>query len=131
MTRWQTGIVSFATLLLAITLSSIAEAQIVSPQTSYSTSDRFTRLSDQLVNRLRATRQEQRDYIALVVGKVKKGELDAELVVAIERYAIKRNSSFPMPFFERALRFEAAKRGVALPTVQQIASTATPKPSRR
>jgi hypothetical protein len=49
-----------------------------------------------------------------------------KLVVAIERYAIRRNPQFPFPFFERAMRIEAAKRGVTLPESRQFATTKSP-----
>ncbi len=120
-----------ATILVSATFTSDVpiEAQIVTPQV-VNTPDRYATLTDQLVNRLRATRTDQQDYITLIVNKVKAGELDTKLVIAVERYAMKRNPSFPFPFFERALRYEAAKRGIALPTVMEIASTAVPHPRR-
>jgi hypothetical protein len=80
-------------------------------------------LEEQLVNRLRAFDQEKRSYVAMVVKQVESGKLDLKLVLAVERYAIRRNSEFPFPFFERALRYQAGLRGVALPTVRQYAST--------
>jgi hypothetical protein len=80
-------------------------------------------LQEQLINRLRATRDDQQAYIIFVVEQVQKGKLEAKLVVAIERYAMRRNRRYPFPFFERALRYEAAKRGVALPPIEHFNST--------
>jgi hypothetical protein len=108
---------------LAFTLlfASHASAQIVAPQASVTPGDPTGLLRDQLINRLHATREDQRDYLELVVRKVREGELEAKLVVAVQRYAIRRHDSFPFPFFERAMRYEAAKRRVALPTVDELA----------
>lgn len=108
-------------LLFALLVVGNANAQIVAPQVTITPADPTGLLKDQLINRLHATREDQRDYLNLVVEKVRAGELDAKLIVAVQRYAIKRHSSFPFPFFERAIRFEAAKRGVALPTVDELA----------
>lgn len=100
-----------------------AEAQISGQRQLPGANSLTATLQEQLTNRLRATRQEQRDYIKLVVEKVDDGKLERKLVVAIERYAIRRNPNYPFPYFERALRYEAGKRGVPLPTVRQVAST--------
>lgn len=107
--------------LFALLIAQNASGQIVAPQSPIMPGDPTALLSDQLINRLHATRQDQRDFLALVISKVRTGELEAPLIVAVQRYAIKRHSSFPFPFFERAIRFEAAKRGVALPTVDELA----------
>ncbi len=105
------------------------QAQITVPRTISAEIDRYATLEEQLTNRLKATREDQQNYIRLVVKKVRKGRLEARLVVAIERYALRRNPHYPFPFFERALRFEANKRGVPLPDLQQVASTkAAPRP---
>jgi hypothetical protein len=103
--------------------SSTAQAQITVPRILTAEGDRYANLQEQLTNRLRATREDQQAYIRFVVEKVRKEELDQRLVVAIERYAMRRHREYPFPFFERALRYEAAKRGVALPPVKHFAST--------
>lgn len=100
-----------------------APAQITVPRILTAEGDRYANLQEQLTNRLRATREDQQAYIRFVVDKVRKEELQQSLVVAIERYAMRRHREYPFPFFERALRYEAAKRGVALPPVQHFAST--------
>ena len=99
------------------------QAQVTVPRTSSVTVDPYATLETQLRTRLRATRQDQIDYIKFVVKKVREGVLDIKLVVAIERYAIRRNAQYPFLYFERALRYEANKRGVVLPSVKQFAST--------
>ncbi len=116
MIRWTT----FALLLLG---GMTVHAQITGPRTVSARADRLATLEEQLVNRLKATKNDQRGYLKFVVKQVQDGKLDARLVVAIERYAIRRSSHFPFPFFERALKFEANRRGIAVPNVQQFAST--------
>lgn len=104
-----------ATIFSASFLVSKADAQIISastPATSVAT------LGDQLVNRLRATTPERQSFVLEVVRRTEIGELDVGLVLAVQRYAIRRNRQFPFPFFERAIRFEAAKRNVTLPSVR-------------
>jgi hypothetical protein len=118
--RW---IVLLVTLLMQAVTSQVANAQITEPRKLSASSDRYANLEEQLVNRLRAFDQEKRAYIKMVVNKVSDGKLDVKLVLAIQRYAIRRNAEFPFPFFERALRYEAGKRGISLPTVRQFAST--------
>ncbi|MDE0865386.1 MAG: hypothetical protein OSA98_16490 [Rubripirellula sp.] len=108
---------------VALMCGPVVNAQITTPRILSAGSNRSANLEEQLVNRLRATRDDQRAYIKHVVGLTKNGKLETKLVVAVERYAIRRNSHYPFPFFERALKYEAAKRGTALPTVRNFAST--------
>ena len=115
-------------LMLQAFVLAAAQGQITQPRVLSASQDRTANLEEQLVNRLRAFDQEKRSYIRMVVRKVEEGKLDVKLVLAIQKYAIRRNAEFPFPFFERALRFEAGRRGVYLPTVRQFAST---KDSRR
>jgi len=44
-------------------------------------------------------------------------------LIAIQRYAMRRNPQFPFPYFERAMRFEAEKVGIDLPPVQLLAGS--------
>lgn len=108
---------------------STANAQITVPRTLSAQIDPVARLEEQLVNRLRATTAGQQAYIRSVVKLVDQNRLDLPLVVAIERYALRRNPQFALPFFERALKFEASKRGVAVPSIRFFASTAGPPAS--
>jgi hypothetical protein len=115
---------TLAVLLIGFCVTtSECEAQITVPRILSAKQDRVSTLREQLINRLRATREEQRAYVSFVVEQVRLGRLDRSLVVALERYALRRNSGYPFPFFERALKYEALKRGVALPPVQQFATT--------
>ncbi len=109
-----------ASLVLGTTFAS---AQITQARILSASPDRTANLTEQLVNRLRAFDEEKRSYVAMVVKKVDEGILDARLVIAVQSYAIQRNREFPFPYFERALRYEAGKRGVPLPTVRQYVST--------
>lgn len=87
-------------------------------------------LDDQLVNRLRAVTEEQQAFVRYVVRQVDQGRLERGLVLAIERYALRRNRLLPFNYFERAIRFEASRRGVELPSVQQFVSTKLPRNGR-
>jgi hypothetical protein len=112
--------------VICLTSIEVASAQLTAPRIMTSEGDRFATLEEQLTNRLRATREDQQAYIHFVVDQVRDGKLETKLVVAIERYALRRNGGYPFPFFERALKHEAAKRGVALPPVEHFASTKLP-----
>ncbi|MDB4749836.1 hypothetical protein OAF83_02905 [Rubripirellula sp.] len=118
-----------AVLVAALTVTPVVVAQITSPRVLSSGRATSATLEEQLVNRLRATRDDQRAYVKHVVALTKAGKLERKLVVAVERYAIRRNSQYPFPFFERALKYEAAKRRVVLPAVKNFASTRPSAPS--
>lgn len=117
------GVFSVAAAMIWGSNANNADAQITIPRPQTSSVDRTATLEEQLVNRLKATRVEQRAYIKYIVGLTKDGRLDPKLVVAIERYAIRRNGHYPFPFFERALKYEANKRGLVLPDVQHFSSS--------
>lgn len=106
-----------------VTTAAPADAQITEGRTLSATIDPIATLEEQLVNRLKATTTERRAFIKFVVKKVREEKLTPALVVAIERKSIRRNRHFPFPFFERAMRVEAAKRKVLLPPVRQFATT--------
>ncbi|TWU24165.1 hypothetical protein Pla52o_20890 [Novipirellula galeiformis] len=100
-----------------------ASAQITAPRTLSASSGRLATLEEQLTNRLRATSEDQRAYLRFLVLQVKEEKLDTRLVVAVERYAIRRRPDFPFPFFERAMKVQALKYGVVMPPVKSFAST--------
>lgn len=100
-----------------------ATAQVTVPRVLSATTDRSATLEEQLVNRLRATSEDQRAYLRFVVLQVKEEKLDLRLVVAVERYALRRRPDFPFLFFERAMKVQAAKYGVVMPPVKSFAST--------
>ena len=103
--------------VIQIGLSTYCSGQIVAPIRGTQTAT----LEDQLINRLRATTADRQAYIRLVVAQVDAGVFDRGRVLALERYAIKKNSTFPFPFFERVMRAEAERVGVFLPPVQLLA----------
>ncbi len=120
--------IAVATVLLTFAgFCESASAQITPPRVLSATPNRIATLQEQLNNQLRATSQQQRAYIAFLVQQIRRGRLDPKLIVAIKQKAVARNRYFPFPFFERAIRFEAAKRNVILPPLQQFA-TARPTP---
>ncbi len=99
-----------------------AQAQVTTPPL-LAQQDFVASLEDQLIYRLRATDEQQRAYIRRVTALVRSGELESRLVVAIYRYSLQRYPQYPFPYFERAMRYEAGKRGVSLPAVHLIART--------
>ena len=92
----------------------LAEAQII-PSTSENLGSRTSTLQDTLVNNLHATLPEQRQFLQVVRTKVDEGKLELRLVLAVMRYSQRRHNQFPFPYFERAMRYQAAKEGVSLP----------------
>lgn len=121
MSRWMqaTALAVFYGLFLA----QPAQGQITTQRTLSASTRQSATLTEQLTNRLRATTEDKRAYIARIVQLVEAKKLDTRLVVAIERYALRRHPAFPFPYFERALKVEAAKRGVTVPTVREVMST--------
>ncbi len=110
-------------------LSQVAYAQVSDVLTERPTGSSVATLEQQLINQLRATTDDRKAYIRLVVQLVSDGQFEQRYLLAIERYAIRKNPQFPFPYFERAMRFEASKRGIELPPVQLLAgsiSTYTP-----
>ena len=121
-TGWLPIVITLGTLCVCTTDTN---AQITAPRVLSATPDPMATLSEQLTNRLRATTREQRGYIAHVVEQVRLQKLDTKLIVAVQHYAIRKKPNYPFPYFERALRHEAAKRGIALPRVQVFRTTRT------
>ena len=125
-TRQAARLVLLTTFLLTPFL--VARAQISTPRLKSVSVDPYNSLEDQLVNRLRATSVEQRAYLKFLVQQVRDGRLDIKMVVAVERYALRRRQDYPFPFFERAMKVQAQKQGVVLPPVRSFASTRLPTP---
>lgn len=114
-----------ASLALLFATAATAQAQIASaPGPAGGT--RIPTLRETLNNNLRATTREQQEFVRRVEKLVGEQQLDARLVFAIMRYSQRRSPGYPFPYFERAMRYEASKRGVHLPPVAVIASTALP-----
>lgn len=90
---------------------------------AFSQGEGVATLQAQLTNRLRATTIQQQGFIHRVTEYVNVDRLPIGLVLAVQRYAIRKNPVYPFPYFERAMRFEAKKRGVYLPPVALVATT--------
>lgn len=114
---------NMASLGLLPALSGSAQAQVTNRRVLSTSIDRHANLEEQLTNRLKAVANDQRAFLRFVINLVRERKLESSLVVAIERYALRRNPSLPFLIFERALRYEAQKRGIALPAVRQFATT--------
>ncbi len=109
--------------LFAVALSANqADAQITAPRVLSGSQQQVATLQEQLNNQLRATTEQQRAYVAYLVQQVRKGRLDLRLLIAVKKKAVLKNRYYPFPFFERAIRFEAAKRNVTLLTSKQLAA---------
>lgn len=109
-----------ASLLVLVAFSTEASAQIGLGNGVTVVAPQGASLSDFLISRLRATTTDQRDYVREIVKLVEQNKLEKRIVLALERYARRKSPYFPLPVYERALRVEAAKRGVAVPTIQEI-----------
>ncbi|MEM9644481.1 MAG: hypothetical protein AAF989_05770 [Planctomycetota bacterium] len=99
------------------------EAQVTVGQKLSALPRETATLEEQLTNRLRAVTDDQRAFVKHIVRLVEQKRLDIKLVVAVERYALKRNRTLPFPYFERVIRFQAERRGITVPTVRQFANT--------
>jgi hypothetical protein len=121
----------FAFKLLALILVSVVAGQTsVHAQITRETArggNQVASLQDILVNKLRATREDQQVFIAAVVQEANQGNVEKGFVLAVMRYAIDKNPRYPFPYFERAVRFEATKRRITLPAVEIILSTRDPR----
>jgi hypothetical protein len=118
MRRWVKIIT--ATFVVTAVLVATTEAQITAPRILSASPDRFVKLQEQLINRLRATTEDKQAYIRRLVALVRNKKLDVKLVVAIERKALQSRPAFPFPYFEQAIKIEAAKRNVRVPTVVEF-----------
>ena len=111
--------ITVATVALTCLMLATSEAQISPPRPSAETVDPFKRLEDQLINRLRATTEPKQAYIRRLVAIVRAGRLELRLVRGIERKSLERRPGFPFPYFEQAIKIEASKRNVFVPTVRE------------
>jgi hypothetical protein len=111
---------SLMVVICVIATSHAAEAQITGPQVLSSAPRKTASLEEILVNRLRATSEDQRAYVREIVKLVDQGKLSRKLILALQRYAVGKNPYFALPIFERVVRVEAAKRRVAVPTIREI-----------
>lgn len=120
MFRYRHCVIAVAFAALGSVGSTFGYAQIVAPAQRSSVAS----LSDQLINRLRATTEDRQAYLRLVAAKVEADQFERGRVLAFERYAMRKNPRFPFPHFERAMRAESQRLGIALPPVELLASPA-------
>ena len=106
MNRWVK--ITAAIVITAAFAAVPAQAQITTPRKLSASPDRFTSLQEQLINRLRATTEDKQAYIRRLVALVRSNKLDVKLVVAIERKALQSRPGFPFPYFDQAIKIEAA-----------------------
>ena len=114
------AILVFCAVLLATHLSDTANAQITAPRVLSGTVTRRATIDEYLINRLRATTEDQKDYVREVVRLCHDGRLELRLILALQRRARVSMPHFPLPVFERTLRAEAGKRRVVVPTLDEI-----------
>ncbi len=119
-----------ATAVISFAMLTTCQAQITQPRILSATPDRYANLQEQLTNRLRATTEEKQAYIRRLVKLVRQKKLDIKLVVAIERKALEQRPAFPFPYFEQAIKIEAAKRKVIVPTVGEFELARAKTPPR-
>jgi|GEM_PF-1096850 len=116
---WVSAIVGFT----AMASPSTCHAQLTTPRITSATDDKVATLEEQLINQLRATTDDRKAFIRLVIQYVNQEKFERRQLIAIQRYAMRRNPQFPFPYFERAMRFEAEKVGIDLPPVQLLAGS--------
>lgn len=110
----------YATAGILILMTQHVFAQITPTRTIAGTAQRVVGLEEQLINGLRATRDEQQAFLKTVVVLSEQGKLDKRLINAIYVWSRRRQPLYPFPFFERGLRIEAQKRGIVLPVVNHV-----------
>ena len=107
----------------AIAATTTCHAQLTTRRITSATDDKVATLEELLINQLRATTEDRKAYIRMVIQLVDAGTFEKRHLIAIQRYALRRNPDFPFPYFERAMRFEAEKLGITLPPVQLLAGS--------
>ena len=113
------AMVGFAVLASAST----SHAQLTTRRVTSATENKVATLDEQIINQLRATTEDRKAFIRMVVLLVDQERFEKGHLIAIQRYAMRRNPDFPFPYFERAMRFEAEKVGITLPPVQLLAGS--------
>lgn len=117
MIRKQTTAIA---LFLSVAAASVASAQLTQPRSLQSSARRTSSLEEQLINGLRATRPEQKQFLRNIVKHVNQKRLDLRVVNAVFKWARNRQPNYPFPYFERGLRVESQKRGLVLVSVATI-----------
>jgi len=102
-----------ALLLLALLVFSSPAARGVGAESPVGNGEVIS-LEDQLTTGLKARRPEETEFIEEVARLVDTGKLPRKLVDSTFIWAVRRRQTYPFPAFERALRLQAEKLGVAL-----------------
>jgi hypothetical protein len=71
-------------------------------------------LRDLLANGLKCRKDEEFQFVDLVVARVEEGKLSRDMVKSIFIWARRKNSQFPFPYFQRAMRIIADRLEVDL-----------------
>jgi hypothetical protein len=71
-------------------------------------------LQEQLESGLRATRPDEKEWLAHVVDMVVEEELPLSLVNAVYKWAVQQRRAYPFPYFKRGLTELAKKRGIEI-----------------
>ena len=111
------GFMRFGKLLLVSVVGAIAlsmsSAGVCHAQEG-SPGGRVAELKDQLEGGLKARLPHEFLFIAVVVDRVEKRQLSTGEVKSIFQWARRKNKVTPFPYFERAMRIIAARKGVSL-----------------
>lgn len=90
-----------------------SETSVTSSEAAFELTD----LKQQLEKGLRARRDSEFEFIALIVTMVDNNQLPLDLVKSTFLWARKKalKTRYPFPYFERGLRVRAAKQGIDIP----------------
>ena len=75
---------------------------------------RVANLQEQLESGLKARLPREFAFIAVVVARVEERALNVGEVTSVFQWARRKNKKIPFPYFERAMRIIAARKGVVL-----------------
>lgn len=123
MSRWLK--ITVLTFVVTATMMVNSRGEITPDRNSAVHNSVIANLERQLTVRLKATTEDRKAYIRRLVRLVKDGKVELKLVLGLERVAIRRRAAFPFLFFEKAMKVEAGKRGVSVPTVKEYAAANT------
>ena len=103
---------SVAGMLSAATLEIQARADDVAPATEDGKT--AVTLDSRLTTGLNARRPDDVEFVERVAEMVRTGQLPAKVVDSTFLWAIRRRQSYPFPAFQKALRIQADRLGIAI-----------------
>ena len=103
---------SVAGMLSAAMLEIQARADDVAPATEDGKT--AVTLESRLTTGLKARRPEDVEFVERVAEMVRTGQLPAKVVDSTFLWAIRRRQSYPFPAFQKALRIQADRLGIAI-----------------